>query len=133
MIAGGHSEGLWADDRLPGVPRAGVRHGHNARDVVAIDLHVKRAALLEVGDRRSQAISAPGGCIDGEIEPLAWRGISDAVAVGASLVDVHALCRAVLTVDILWRGVVIGDAFAAGVEVLGLNPVGGNVERRPME
>src|SRR5262249_45784882 len=105
-----------------GLPAAGVGDGQRAGDVGAVHFQVEGAAGAAGGDAKLNVVAAGAGDVDGVLEPLASLGPADVVAaarVGRGL-DVHAV-GAVLAAVVGCIGVVVGDALAAVVVILGLD------------
>src|SRR5881396_1128539 len=128
MPAGGERYAQLADP-LEGVPAAGVGHGNAAGDVDAIDFDVEAGRWRPVAIACSEfdVVLGAGGHVDGIGEPLSGlevvHDITAAQGVGGHD-DVHVLARPVLTPGIAFDVVVVGDAFAAEVEVLRLKGAG---------
>src|SRR6267378_3437735 len=122
-------------DKLEGVPAAGVGHGNAAGDVDAIDFDVEAGRWRPVAIACSEfdVVLGAGGHVDGIGEPLSGlevvHDITTAQGVGGHD-DVHVLARPVLTPGIAFDVVVVGDAFAAEIEVLRLKGAG-NRDRDP--
>ena len=134
----GAEEDAGVGDGLPGLEAAGVGDDKVGRDGDAVDLREEFSVAGGVGDAEGEVVFAGGVNIDGVFKPLAGFGVTDvesAAGVGGGL-DVDAFGGAIGAAEIGRIGIVIGDAFAAGVEVFSLDggcAVGGDVERRAVE
>ena len=107
-------------DELEGAPTAGVGHEDRPRDVHPIDFHVPLAGRESAADRRFQAIGPGLGDADRVGEPLPGLNIVDRIA-GPVGDDVHIFIGPVQAAGVARDRIVIRDAFAAVVEVLGLD------------
>ena len=113
--------------RLPGLESAGVGDGQRAGDVDAVDLGVEGSVAAGGGEAEVEVVGAGVGNGDGVLEPLRGFDVADVVSaagVGGGL-DVDALGESVGAAVVFTIDVVIGDAFAAVVEVFGFDGGGG--------
>src|SRR5204863_320181 len=114
-------------DPLEGAPAAGVGHEDAAGDVNAIDFDVEGTVGEPAAGADFDVVLGAGGHVDGIGEPLSGlevvHDITTAQGVGGHD-DVHVLARPVLTPGIAFDVVVVGDAFAAEIEVLRLKGAG---------
>src|SRR5439155_610373 len=122
MPAGGQRHALFADP-LEVAPAAGVGHEHAAGDVDAIDFDVEGAVGEPAGDSQRDVVLGAAGHVDGIGEPLPGlevvHDIAAACGVGGDD-DVDVFARPVLASGIAFDVVVVGDAFAAAIEILRL-------------
>src|SRR5206468_12052929 len=92
-------------------------------DVLAVDLDVEGAGRELAAHPQLDAVVGGGLRVDGVVQPLAGLEVVDDVTAAGGVGgddDVHVLVGAVLTAGVAGDVVVIGDAFAAEVEVLRL-------------
>src|SRR5437773_1327535 len=114
-------------DPLEGAPAAGVGHDDGAGHIDAVDFDVEGAVGEPAAGADFDVVLGAGGHIDGVGEPLS--GLEAAHDVGAAggvsgHDDVHVLAEPVLPAGVAGDVVVVGDAFAAEIEVLRLESSG---------
>src|SRR6266480_3230958 len=130
MLAGGERHACLADP-LEGAPAAGVGHGNAAGDVDAIDFDVEGTVGEPAAGADFDVVLGAGGHIDGVGEPLSGLEVVHDIAAARRVGgqdDVHVLTEPVLAPGIARNVVVVGDAFAAEIEVLRLKG-SGNCDR----
>src|SRR5712691_2403029 len=124
--SGGKGDALFADP-LEGAPAAGVGHEDRSGHVDAVDLDVEGAGCEHAADPEPDVVLAGGRHVDGVGEPLPGleivHGVAAAEGVGGQD-DVHVLVETVLASRVAWNVVVVGDAFAAEIEILRLESSG---------
>src|SRR5690606_3087280 len=106
---------------------AGAGKGPYAGEVGAGHPDAHRAGGVGRGDAEVERVAAGVGDVGRVVEPLAGdhpAEIKTAAGVGGTF-DVHALGGAVAVARVGGGVVVVGDALATGVEVLGLDARGG--------
>src|SRR5438552_1749558 len=132
-VLSGRERNTFLPDPLEGVPIAGVRHDDGAGDVLAVDLDVEGAGRELAAHPQLDVVVGGGLHVDGVVQPLAGLEVVDHISAAGGVGrddDVDVLVGAVLATLIARRVVVIGDAFAAQVEVLRLEAAG-NGDGRP--
>jgi len=112
-----------ADDRVPALPAAGIGNGNGAGDVGAADLDVERSARARGGDAHLEHVVARGH-VRRVREPFTGRGPADVIASTDGLFRIDAFLEAAGAAPIGGVAIVVTDAFAAVVEILGLERPG---------
>ena len=110
--------------RLVGCPSAGVGKRQRAGLVRAVDLDVEFPAAVAGGDTCVDAITAGAAHVDRVFQPLTRLNMPDVEAIASAGIDVHAFAGAVIPALICRGRIVIRDALAAFVEVLGFDRPG---------
>jgi hypothetical protein len=119
VLAGGQGDAGLGDVDVGG-PVLGVGDLQRAGLIAAVDLDVEGAACALRRDAGRERVGGGGGDGDGVLEPLAGLGEGDGAAAG-DVGDVGAGAEAVgAAAEVCGLDVVVGDVFAAVVEVLGL-------------
>src|SRR5205823_2989527 len=126
MLAGGNLHALLADP-LECAPRRGVGHGDRAGHILSIDFGVEGAVCERAARPDFDVVLGAGRDVDGVGKPLPGLEVVHDVAAAQGVGghdDVHVFGEPVGSA-LVTRGVVmVGNAFAAQVEILRLEASG---------